>query len=147
MKIEEHWEDGIVYEIEYTLEIGTKRKIIYDLICCIANIEESYVKKKLSKNIKVRLENCRCISIYELYDVLIDKKAVECNPNKQIKAASLFRISFSTCQKNEMRKIEKLILVEKKMSPSKVEKYIKHKFSNVEEVLTVQHIENMLTIV
>lgn len=147
MEIEEHWNDGIIYEVKYKIVASNQHKFFYCLICCFENLEENYIRQILKKNRKIRFKNCECIHTNELYDVLIDKQAVVSKIQGQLKLGTLFKISFSTCQNNRERIIEKMILFEKNTSHYSIINTIKNKFSNVEEVISIQRIENIMIIV
>lgn len=147
MRIEDHWNDGIVYEIEYEVILSNQKQIYNSLLCCSQEVDEDYVKKIVSKKIKSTFENCESVYTSELYEVLIDKKVLESKIERGLERVSLFRISFTTCQNQRMKKIEKIILVTENTSHAKLVTDIKQKFSNVIEVLMVNHIENIMAFV
>lgn len=111
-------------------------------LCCSQEVGEEYVKK-----IRSKFENCGRVYTNELYEVLIDKKALESKIVCRLELVSLFRIFFKTCQNHKVKEIEKLILVEKDTSHAKLIMDIKQKFSNVMEVHMVNHIGNIIALV
>lgn len=146
MRIEDHWNDGIVYEIEYEVVLNNQKQIYNSLLCCSQEVDEEDVKKIISKKIKSKFENCKSVYTNELYEVLIDKKILESKIVCRLERGSLFRISFSTCQNQRMKKIDKMILVKENTPHAKLVTDIKQKFTNVLEVHMVNHFENILTL-
>lgn len=147
MKIEDYWNDGMVYEVEYEVVLNNQKKIYNRFICCSQELDKDYVNNTAREKINSKFKNCESVNINEIYDVLIDKIVLESKIVYPLEKFSLFRISFSTCQNNKVKEIDKMIVIKKDTPHEKLIMDIKQKFSNVKEVLIVQHIENTMALV
>lgn len=135
MRIEDYWEDKVIYEAEWIEEIESQETNFSCYFFCDYSMDKKTIKKKFEQKTICHPRLGEFIGINEVCDALITREIAD---KKEQEPMSVFSAIFTVTFKEIYRKIERNLIFPSKISEDQLYKEVQQKFSNVINVENIQ---------